>query len=576
MKKRLSLITALALAATLSVGAVVPQSELPTLSAIQKTNGRVALNKEANKLSLNSLIAKNNGKNLAKRNGSSITDLDDNTTATATVITEAPKGETVQYSRSSYSFYYSWLGLGVEQVEGNITDVVFGEDGAVYIKNPIAEYSTDSYIKGTLKDDVITVELPQAVLDYDGEIYYADLQKIVIDWSASSVTYEPAENQTLKFSYKDGVITQLDGEDIYLSLADEEGSWTGYGDTDIVLTPFKDESIKTVDLPGKEYVFTYGDGEGHFVTIAKDESNVYIKGAIEDTNSWIKGSISGDKVSFEAQPLGALGSSAAYLIPTKVATVTEYYEGYGEYSYTVYVPIDKIEFTYDSSADKYVSSEEYALTAYGTLTTDTLEYTLASYENPAFVTQGDVSNAVPATPEIRAFYDYFESYGKSFVYYIIPKTSVDGDFLDTNKLFYNIFFDGEVVTFDTELYDVEEEITDIPYAYESTYDFYGAGTGKSLTIYSQGFENIGVQTIYRPEEGKEIRSALFEYNIETEETFIDGESTTGVSNIAADKAVKSEVYYDLTGRRVVNPENGLYIKKVTYEDNTVKVSKIAK
>jgi hypothetical protein len=32
----------------------------------------------------------------------------------------------------------------------------------------------------------------------------------------------------------------------------------------------------------------------------------------------------------------------------------------------------------------------------------------------------------------------------------------------------------------------------------------------------------------------------------------------------------------LTGRRVVNPENGLFIKKVTFNDNTVKVSKIAK
>jgi hypothetical protein len=139
-----------------------------------------------------------------------------------------------------------------------------------------------------------------------------------------------------------------------------------------------------------------------------------------------------------------------------------------------------------------------------------------------------------------------------------------------------VFFDGEVETYDPETYDVEEEITDLPFTYSTTYDIYGSGLSKSLSVYSEGFETIGVQTIYRPEEGKEIRSNLIEYVVETGDILVNGESTAGVSNIAADKAVKSEVYYDLTGRRVVNPENGLYIKKVTYEDNTVKVSKIAK
>jgi hypothetical protein len=98
---------------------------------------------------------------------------------------------------------------------------------------------------------------------------------------------------------------------------------------------------------------------------------------------------------------------------------------------------------------------------------------------------------------------------------------------------------------------------------------------KEISIYSEGFDTIGVQVIYRPEEGVENVSNLVEYAVETGDILTNGE-ITGVNNIAVDKSVKSEVYYDLTGRRVANPENGLFIKKVTYNDNTVKVSKIAK
>jgi hypothetical protein len=584
MKKRLSLITALALAATMSVGAVVPKGEIADLSALQSTNGRVALTNDAKKLLLNkSINISKKAPSLAKRNGSSITDLDDNTTETPAIITEAPKGETVQYVRSAGAFYVFWGAyLMYENVEGNITEMVFGEDGSVYFKDPISEFATDSYIKGTLKDDVITFELPQPIVESGGETYYASLQDIAVDWDSGSFENKAADSQTIKFSYKDGVISQLDGENIYLSITDSEGEWAYYGDTDIVLTPFKDESIQTVDLASKDYQFIYTDEDGvaggHIVSLAKDDSNVYVKGISEYSDAWIKGTISGNKVTVETQSLGVVSSTLLYAIPAKVNEVSEYYEDYGYYTYNTYTPLDKIEFTYDADKDTYTAEDGVAIITYNALPTEDIDYAYEAFINPIIKPQGDVSNSVPADPTISSFTDYSSYYGYTIYFFdfVLSKMSTDGDILDVDKLYYNVFFDGEVETYDPETYDVEEEITDLPFTYSTTYDIYGSGLSKSLSVYSEGFETIGVQTIYRPEEGKEIRSNLIEYVVETGDILVNGESTAGVSNIAADKAVKSEVYYDLTGRRVVNPENGLYIKKVTYEDNTVKVSKIAK
>jgi hypothetical protein len=233
--------------------------------------------------------------------------------------------------------------------------------------------------------------------------------------------------------------------------------------------------------------------------------------------------------------------------------------------------------TYDPEKDAYTAADSVAITAFQTLDFDEYSYYLVAYKYDIIKSQGDLSNATPKNPVIEGFVDYSEysDEGAEYVFYFdVFKTTTDGDLLDSSKVFYNVFVDGEPYTFYSDMYDVEEDITDIPFGYSTDYDIYNYDGTTFVELYCDGFDTVGVQTIYRPEEGKEIKSDLIEININTGEEFTNG--VTGVNNIAVDKAVKSEVYYDLTGRRVVNPENGLFIKKVTFNDNTVKVSKIAK
>lgn len=50
----------------------------------------------------------------------------------------------------------------------------------------------------------------------------------------------------------------------------------------------------------------------------------------------------------------------------------------------------------------------------------------------------------------------------------------------------------------------------------------------------------------------------------------------GVKAISTNREVESEVYYDLQGRMVRNPENGVYIRSIRYTDGTVATDKIIK
>jgi hypothetical protein len=582
MTKRLSLITALVLSASMSIGAAVPQVNRPLLPEGQES-GRVKLNKDIKPMPFANGLQKAQAKKapqLAKKNGISIGDI---LTVPQEIITEAPAGTVQQYSRSTDAVYY-FYGLWFEHIDNFISEIVFGDDGYVYIKNPISEYATDSYIKGKLEDGIITFNLPQPIYDYNGYTLCADFQKVVVDDEQGTFDYEQAENQKLQYSYKDGVLTQLgDDENIYLALSYDDGSWAGYGEQNDVFTPYKDESLRDVNLEGSEYQFTYIDGDnltgGHYVTVAKDASNLYIKGLFTASpDTWLKGTLDGDKAIFKTQPAGVISNFAAYFVPTKSEIKSIYYEGYGTYQYTVYSQEDQLVLTYDASKDAYTAEEGSCIAAFTTAEYDqNTSITLESYSNPVISKPGDLLKAVPSDPIISGLYDYTEYYGTTTLFFdfYLSKLSTEGDLLDVNKLYYNVTLDGEPIVFDTDIYDVDDEYIDLPFTYTTEFDIYGTTLFKEISIYSEGFDTIGVQVIYRPEEGVENVSNLVEYAVETGDILTNGE-ITGVNNIAVDKSVKSEVYYDLTGRRVANPENGLFIKKVTYNDNTVKVSKIAK
>jgi hypothetical protein len=100
------------------------------------------------------------------------------------------------------------------------------------------------------------------------------------------------------------------------------------------------------------------------------------------------------------------------------------------------------------------------------------------------------------------------------------------------------------------------------------------GVERVIAIFSDGFESVGVQILYRPEEGKEFRSDILYYDLATKEaTVMPVNDNSGVSSLSADRQVKNVTYYDLTGRRVTNPSNGIYVKRTAFNDGSVTTAK---
>jgi len=135
---------------------------------------------------------------------------------------------------------------------------------------------------------------------------------------------------------------------------------------------------------------------------------------------------------------------------------------------------------------------------------------------------------------------------------MIPSVDINGQALETDKLYYKLFFNGELAPGD-ELRQFGKDYDDIMYI----------GDGWHFALFLEPLNSIGVQSVYK-DGGKEYTSEIITY------TFENG----GVGNITVSNAeAVSTEYYNLTGARLNEPE-GLCIRRTTYADGKVKAEKV--
>ena len=250
------------------------------------------------------------------------------------VVTQQPEGELKSYNRAGQYDYVSNGYLYCGQQDGNRMDIVYGEDGKVYLKNILCGaanyFGTDSWVEGTIEGNTITVPLGQSIAYV--ESYGAD---ILLCWGT---THSGEEENTIYFDRDDRtteVTYTIDGQTI--TMQDTEGSvggdssniedyfgtglsaywsddesWTGMIEWNTVLT--EREPVVTPDIiteiPEGCQVYTYYRNSGAIVyswfygimptatdgkfTVAFDYQNgeVYIQNPAwwHDTyNTWVKG-----------------------------------------------------------------------------------------------------------------------------------------------------------------------------------------------------------------------------------------------------------------------------------------------
>ncbi len=275
------------------------------------------------------------------------------------LITTPPEGTVKYYTRSGGAYAARNYGTTPQQQDGMMT-IVFCDNNEVYILNPLSYATTDTYVKGTLDGNTITVQLPQTLYNFSGynlELAWLDVSAYV-DGTVSSY-YNAAitadrSNTTAVFTIDNNGTISLQGSSSTYVLAgvyDDDEMWYGAGDYESVYTETTLE--ETITPPaGITPVTYYYNGSSYYssashsfsstVNVVKDGNDIYFQGlATGDASrvilpdAWAKGTLSGSTVTIPmGQYMGLYGGNAIYLV------------GYNSGA-------SDITFTYDAEADTY-------------------------------------------------------------------------------------------------------------------------------------------------------------------------------------------------------------------------------
>ena len=431
----------------------------------------------------------------------------------AGIITDQPAGTYYNMVYACSYFGYSWLG-GLYNGEHSdaFSEVVEGTDGCLYIHNMLTELKTEEgyWVKAEKvegeADTYVIHEQPIYVEEYWGETYTYSIMKVVL----SGNTLVPASNTDIKITWKNGTLRTVaefnnpNAITTAIGACDQYGGWTGACNWNVTMTPQK--AVAITELPAgvepmemvMKYISGYteeyaDDGEttvqkpvyaAEKVKMAINGNDIYLQ-YYTAIDSWIKGTINGDKASFpNLQYLGADRNAGLYV----------YFIGADE----DYAMPDNVVFDYDAT-NKKLSNSKLDIYANGS---KTQIYYLGVYTDPEIFQFVEIA-ATPQPVDPNTIYgtNYNRRYGYGYVDFEIPYFDVDGNYMNTDKLYYKVYVGDDenntVFTFTPEEYSaLTENMTEVPFSFSAA-DFWSNGTMHEFATYVNQAKNFGVQVIYK-------------------------------------------------------------------------------
>lgn len=481
------------------------------------------------------------------------------------MITEQPEGELYKNMYGySEGFISQWGMIYEDKKDGVARDFVIGTDGAYYMKNPISFQPTDSWIKGEKGvGDTIVFKLPQMIYLLDNGDdkpvkYYASKMKYKLVNGENQYVIDE-NSQDMKFVWRNDSLIKAEKESL-LGMTSEKGSWNGLGDLVSETTVNKFVNVGPKD-PSKaqKFIFTFHPSER---TTTQRISKVVIEGNDLYANNidanipdaWIHGVISDGKVTFSGVQYLGLDENASqfrFNFPANVYYDENTYE-------TVYKTLNEVKFDYDKENNKLSNCKEGFMTNYG--------YRLLALQMQVLMQpEFEVWNGVVDKPQNPRIIQYQPATTQSgWIIFDLPRNNVQNSFMDQANVFFNVYFDDELVTFYPDQYTgLSAEMTDVPIDFaDGRYDFQSFGSQHRVVIYDSGFSRAGIQALYK-DEGNTLYSDI-----------VWSQTVDGISqNITENSAAKIS-YTDLFGRTIANPSNGIFIQKAIMSDGSVKTNKI--
>lgn len=499
-------------------------------------------------------------------------------------LVKEAEGTQTDYSRNSVFFgrdFYGGLYMSADY--GRIAEVVEGDEGKVYMKNPYNGINTGSYLVGSREGDKITFSFPQKIYeetyidweaDPEGTVtrtdsYYAYKLDYSDDGTTSSM--KMSQEQSMAFTVSaDGISTEdvaYIGLLMAVEVPDEATGetqtglvWTGFADSDIALTTVTEQPVELPSDVTMEPWVMASEQTPRFVNVGFSGNEVYMQGVLTTAPETVfKGELKDGVITFKGpQYMGRdlKNGHFAYFHPAEVLEADP-----DEGIPFIFSSLPEMALTYDAEA-RVISCP--GNTGFAVSTIPQSVFLIEGYAYPEFMWQDMETPMTPDIPEIL-YYEYFDDMEFGAISYVIPINSVDGRLMDSSKLYYEFYLDDSLMTlYPDEYTDLKEPMTEIPYSYEDS-NIYFWGDIWEAVIYPVGFEKIGVRAIYVNSNGERAYSDII-YN--------DG-TLVGINAAAATKRIVSEEYYSLDGIRLQKPlGNTISVKKTIFEDGSVKTSKI--
>ena len=500
------------------------------------------------------------------------------TSVIPTVIYDQPEGEMVTYNRAGMSIFTGYFGVQSSPFTDKM-NMVYGTDGKVYIQNPLwwnKSYNTWIYGDFDPETGIISVPIGQYLM------YNEDVEQGVQLLWGHSILYQN-ENGFYMYEYfiddVDAIRYKVDGENLYLlgCEGDPNADFPEYYNATGLLGHFSDGSNMTC----LEYVgpnVPYGTLLNLRPAVPANPTNVLW----ED-----RGSTEGNTYLY-------------YVLPTTDVDGNILEQEF--ISYSVFIDDDQI-YTFDAasynSIDQDITEVPYSLWSnywnftptqvcfYRTNHSDDpifehrigiqVYYTVGGVKNASeivYINAGDLQPAVPADPEASSWYDYGQ-YGSNYgsFYFTLPKTDVDGNYIDQYYLSYSVYTDyDEIFTFKAEDFpnDLTEDITEVPSSvFYSSWDlsYYGAYLYYDMAPLFD--YRVGIQVHYT------INGVRNSSNIVYWGEPVPIPDPSGLSELSDGKQIADVRYYNLAGQQVAQP-SGLTIQVTTYSDGTRTATKVIK
>lgn len=449
-----------------------------------------------------------------------------------------------------------------------------------YIKNPLPRTVIGSYIEGKLvegdEDIYIECKLPQwlnarestntgvclslgkKIVNPDGQVFYEPIE----DAEANVIRYVMDEDENFVLTCSEDVALCA-----FYRYLDEEGLGTFAGAATYTVKYMEPGRKQATTIPEgiepQEWGMLYSNGDkAHTVTVGLDEANnkVYIAGFTPDfPESCVVGDINGDKVTFTAgQYLGETETTYEYFVLNEAKFQST--SDRGDVFNFPGEPLPSVVAEWDAEAKTISCPMEIGW--FCNAGTDQLYYS-SYYVGPMFLPNKGGA-ATPTDPEIVEVMGYMPEFGYGGFLFDLPLLGTEGEVLDKNHYTYIVYMDDEPYTFSPDEYPgVTAPMTEIPYDFQDgeSEDFRVEGITHIVCWRTDGYSKVGVQGLYTV--GGETKKSNIVSN-----TF-----AVGIDSVGTDEAVAVE-YYDLTGARVLDPAQGLYIKKISFKSGKTLTSKV--